>query len=396
MTKPTARLSAVKLKTAKPGKLQDGGGLILDKTEDGGKWLWRYRFAGASREMGLGSYPLVTLAEARRLRDKWALVLTDGKDPISERRRQIEAEKAAMAKTDPTLEEVAVMAFDGLKATLKGEGERGRWYSPLRVHVMPKIGKRKLSSLHQSDLAEALRPIWRKKHPTAQKAIQRLGIVFRWAKLAGYDCDPFTVDAAAHILGEVQHEPQGIEATPWRAMPALYAKLGGDLTSRRALRFMVLTCARADSVRGARFSEIEGNVWTVPGERMKSGKAFRYPLSPQALEIVAEAREGAVDDFLFPSYRRGACITETALLKALNTLGEAGRPHGFRSSFRTWVQDTRACDWDVAEMVLAHVVGGRVERTYARSDLLDERAAVMVRWADYVTAAPAVVVPLRA
>ena len=370
--------------------------MALSWTADGGKWLWRYRFAGTAREMGLGSYPTVGLADARKARDKWALVLAGGKDPISERRREIEAEKAAMAKVDPTLEEVAAMAFDGLKATLKGEGERGRWFSPLRVHVMPKIGKRRLSSLHQSDIAEALRPIWRKMHPTAEKAIQRLGIVFRWARLAGYDCEPFTIEAARHILGEVQHEPQGIEATPWRAMPALYAKLSADLTSHRALRFTMLTCARTDSVRGARFSEIDGAIWTAPGDRMKSGKPFRYPLPPQALEIVAEARSVAVDDFLFPSYRRGACITENALLKALNALGEAGRPHGFRSSFRTWVQETRACDYDVAETVLAHQVGGKVERTYARSDLLDERAAVMGRWADYVTATPAVVVALRA
>lgn len=396
MTKPNARLTAIAVKNAAPGKLHDGGGLTLDKTETGGKWIWRYRFAGASREMGLGTYPTVSLADARKARDKWALTLAGGIDPISERRRQIEAERAAIDKADPTLAEVAERAFDGLKATLKGEGERGRWFSPLRVHVMPKIGKRRLSSLHQTDIADALRQIWRKKHPTAEKAIQRIGIVFRWARLAGYDCDPFTVEAARHILGEVQHTPQGIEATPWREIPALYASLSSGFASHQALRMTILTCARTDSVRGMRFSEIDGAVWTVPGARMKSGKAFRYPLPPQALEIVAECRDSAVDDFLFPSYRRGACISEAALLKALNALQEPGRPHGFRSSFRTWVQDTRACDYDVAETVLAHQVGGKVERTYARSDLLDERAAVMTRWADFATGIGAVVVPIRA
>lgn len=396
MTGPTNRLTAIKITKAAPGRLQDGGGLILEKTATGGKWSWRYRFAGADREMGLGTFPTVSLAEARRARDKWALVLAGGVDPISERKRQIAAEKAAMDKEDPTLEEVAALAFDGIKATLKGEGERGRWYSPLRLHVMPKIGKRRLSSLHQTDIADCLRPIWRKKHPTAEKAIQRLGIVFKWARLAGYDCDTFTVDAARHILGEVQHTPQGIEATPWRDLPALFKRLDSGSSSHQALRMTILTCARTDSVRGMRFSEIDGAVWTVPAERMKSSEAFRYPLSQAAQTLVEECRATAVDDYLFPSYRRGKCLTETALLKALDVMGEAGRPHGFRSSFRMWVQDTRACDYDVAETVLAHKVGGRVERTYARSDLLDERAAVMQRWADFVTGEGAQVVQLRA
>jgi integrase len=399
MTRATNRLTAIKIKATEAGKLQDGGGLILDKTATGGKWIYRYRFAGQRREMGLGSFPGVTLADARKARDRWATALADGKDPITERKRLLADEKAALDRKDPTLFEITATVFDALKGKLRGEGTRGRWRSPLDTHVLPKIGKRRLSDLHQTDIHDAIKPIWTAKNATAEKAMQRLGIIFRNAKLMGYDCDPFTIDAARYMLGEVIREPVGIVHTPWREVPALFQRLGGGSAGHQCLRMIILTAARSDSVRGMRFSEIDGDVWTVPADRMKgrAGKVqpFRVPLSPAALEVVRECAETAQDDYLFPSYRQGACISQTAILKALNAVNEAGRPHGFRSSFREWVQDTNACSYDVAETVLAHAVGGKVERTYARSDLLDARRVVMGKWADHVTGEATKVVRLR-
>ena len=154
---------------------------------------------------------------------------------------------------------------------------------------------------------------------------------------------------------------------------------------------MILTATRTDSVRGMHFDEIDGDIWTVPAERMKGAQGkvrdFRVPLPPAALAIVDDLRPFR-SGLLFPG-STGRPLTSKALEKALNTLGEAGRPHGFRTSFRTWVQDTRAADWDVAETALAHVIGNRIERSYARSDLLDQRRALMARWAAFVTGAEA-------
>jgi integrase len=395
MTKPINRLTAVKIKAAAPGKHQDGGGLVLVKTASGGSWVYRYSFAGTRREMGLGSYSELSLADARKARDRWLAVLSEGRDPITDRRRQIAAEKSAMARLDPTLEDAATACFQAIQAGLKGDGERGRWMSPIKTHILPKLGKRRMSDLHQTDIADALRPIWKTKPPTAEKAMQRLGIIWRWAAQAGYPCDPAIVAAARHMLGQVAHAPVGIVATPWRAIPGLYARLDHGTASHDALRLTILTCARTDSIRGMRFDEIAGEVWTVPGARMKSGQPFRYPLPPAAMGIIATRREVIRGDLVFPSSKPGACITEAALLKALNALGEAGRPHGFRTSFRTWAQEM-AVSYDVAETVLAHQVGGRVERSYARSDLLDLRRAVMLRWAEYATGQGAVVVAIRA
>jgi integrase len=397
MTRAKNNLTAVAIAAAPAGKLSDGAGLVLVKTDTAGKWLWRYSFAGSRREMGLGSYPAVTLATARKSRDKWAGVLAGGKDPITERERQRDAEKAEMDRTDPTLAEVAVTVFEARKAGLRGDGTRGRWFSPLAVHVLPKIGGMRISQIHQSDIHRTLKPIWATKVATAEKTIQRLGVIFRQAKLMGLECDPFTVDAARHMLGEVRHEAEPITATPWQDIPDLYARLCDRGVSHQALRMMILTAVRSAGVRGMRFGEVDGDIWTVPADRVKGreGKAkpFRVPLSQAALDVLAVSSEYA-PDYVFPGQGRSDCISDVAIQKALNMLGEAGRPHGFRTSFRTWCEETEQ-PWDAAETALGHTIKGKVERAYARSDLLDRRRVVMDRWAAHVTGQAANVVRLR-
>lgn len=367
--------------------MHDGGGLILVRSTVGGNWIFRYSISGRRREMGLGPYPTVTLAEARQARDRWETVLRSDRDPIAERRRQREAEIAARDAVDPTLEELVRTVFDAIKGGLRGGGDRGRWMSPLAVHVLPKIGQRRAATLTATDLSDALQSLWREKHPTAEKAIQRLGIVYRRGKLMGLPVDPFTVLSAQHILGEVHHENEHIAATRWQDAPALYQKLGGLAAGRMALRMTMLTLARSASVRGMRFDEVEGNVWTIPAERMKGrqGKVrdFRVPLSAPAMQLL-EASAEVSEDFVFPSYYAGRGVSETALRNVLNNVGEAGRIHGFRTTFRTWVQDNEICSRDVAETVLAHKIAGKTEASYARSDLLDRRREVMAAWATYL------------
>lgn len=391
-------LTAIQIKNAAPGRLSDGRGLILVKTSPtNGRWVYRYQLHGKRRDMGLGSWPMLSLADARKERDLWAREQAAGRDPISVRAAQVEAEKASRDKDDPTLADMTQLVFEARRDSLRGGGTRGRWLSPLTTHVLPKLGKRRMSEIHQTDIKTALSPIWRSKHPTAKKAIERLRIVFREARAVGVDCDPFVVDAAERLLGIVRHEPKHIASTPWQEIPALYARLNGRQSSHLCLRWMILTCVRADGCRGAHASEIDGDLWTVPADRIKGQEGrvrdFRVPLSPAAQEL-AQSLQGGPTDLLFPG-DTGAPITTTALQKALNTLGEAGRPHGFRSSFRAWVQDTDAASYEVSETILGHKVGNKVERAYARSDLLDRRRTVMDAWARYVTGAEANVVTLR-
>lgn len=356
-----AKLTNLAIRKSGPGRLGDGNGLELERTEAGGKWIWRYSFAGKRRRMGLGTYPIISLADARRERDRWAAVLATGADPIGERRAAIEAAQAEMDREDPTLTELAEMVLEAKSDGLRGGGTPGRWMSPLTTHVLPKIGRRRISTLKAADIREALRPIWRTKHPTAEKAIQRLHIIFRQGKLIGYDCDPFTVDSAKHMLGEVLHEQIPITATAWQDIPILYEKLDGRGPVAACLQVMILTLVRSAGCRGATFNEFDGDVWTVPASRMKGRKGkvsdFRVPLSPEALRVLEGQRAyGGVYVF---SALRGQPVSDTALAKHLTELGEAGRPHGFRTSFRTWVQDTDATSWDAARPFSAITSVGR-------------------------------------
>lgn len=204
----------------------------------------------------------------------------------------------------------------------------------------------------------------------------------------GMPCDPFTVEQAVERLGEWRHAPVHIASTPWRDVPALYARLANEGPSHLCLRLMILTAVRSDAARGLRFDEVVGDVWTVPASRMKGteGKVgpFRVPLVPAALAVLEEAGKAATGPLAFAG-TTGNPVSTTALEKALNALGEAGRPHGFRSSFKDWTRETGLATWEVAETALAHKVSGAVERSYARSDLLDQRREAKTLWAAHVT-----------
>lgn len=393
------KLTANGIKNATDGKLYDGSGLMLVKKGETGKWVFRYSIHGRRRDMGLGAWPALTLANARKERDRWLDELAAGADPKAVRDSQAAEAKAAFDRNDPTFAAMVETVFEARKEGLRGQGKNGRWMSPLKLHLFPKIGRKRMSQIHQTEIRDALKPIWKTKHPTAQKAIQRTRIVFRDARLSGVECDPFTVDAAQHMLGVVNHRPKHIEATPWQDIPALYERLSQtNAVTHLCLRFLILTAVRSHAARGARFEEIDDSVWTVPADRIKGQegmvKDFRVPLSIEASRVVKICAEASTE-FLFPSVRPGRHIWDASLDKAMNDLRQAGRPHGLRTSFRTWVQDNETATYDVTETALGHVIGGKVERAYARSDLIDQRRALMQRWADFVTGEKAKVVRIR-
>ena len=168
------RLSAALVKAAPAGKHCDGGGLWLVKRPDGGaQWVLRYTIHGRRREMGLGSVPDVSLAAARQMAERWRAAAAANLDPIKVRER--EAREAARA--DISLAVITDAAFEARKAELKGDGQAGRWLSPLQNHVLPKLGKVPVTDIDQRDIRDTLAPIWHTKADAARKALNRLGIV---------------------------------------------------------------------------------------------------------------------------------------------------------------------------------------------------------------------------
>lgn len=379
------KLSAKKVDKVEPGKYSDGGGLWLFKRPDGGaQWVLRVTVHGRRREMGLGNLAEVSLREARESAEKWRAVVRDGKDPIKERERI----KREAARADNTLKAVAEEAFEARKAELKGDGKAGRWFSPLELHVLPKIGKVPVEEIDQRDIRDALAPIWHEKADTARKAMNRLSIVMRHAAAMGLDVDVQATEKAKALLGKSRHEAANIPALPWKEVPAFYKSLNDGTVTHLALRLLILTALRSMPVRYCRLDEIDGDVWTIPAKNMKGRKGqvedFRVPLSEEALAVIEEAKPHARDGYLFPSVRKGV-ISDATMSRLMERRPMEARPHGFRSSFRTWCAEATDISEEVAETALAHVAGSKIVRTYRQTDFLEQRRVLMERWAGFVT-----------
>ena len=388
------RLSAQFVKSAPVGKHCDGAGLWLVKRDDGGaQWVQRVTVHGRRREMGLGGYPALGLADARKLSERWRKLAAAGRDPIKERK----AEERAARREDITLEIITADAFEARKAELKGDGKAGRWLSPLTLHVLPKLGKVPVTDLDQRDIRDTLAPLWHTKAATAHKAMDRLSIVMKHAAALGLDVDLQATVKAKALLGKSRHQPKNIPAMDWRDVPDFYASLEEPTLMHLALRLLILTGVRSSPLRNIRLDQIEDDVWTIPADAMKGRKGmtddFRVPLSQEAQHIIELASSHARNGFLFPN-RRGGVISDMTLSRHMERRGLEARPHGFRTSLRTWLAEATDAPHEVAEGMLAHVVDGGVVRAYRRTDYLEQRAKLADRWADLVTGSAGQVVKL--
>jgi integrase len=380
------RLSAVSVRSAKPGKHCDGGGLWLYCGTDGtSRWVLRLHVHGKRREMGLGAFPAVSLASAREQAERWRAVAASGRDPIRVR----ETEARAAARSDISLSHVTAEAFEARKAELKGDGEAGRWMSPLAIHVLPKIGNLPVTEINQRDIHEVISPIWHSKADTARKALNRLAIVLRHGAAMGLEVDLQATDKARALLGKSRHQPKPIPAMPWAEVPAFYASLETPTITHLALRLMILTGVRSKPLRAIRLDQIEGDVWTVPGEDMKGRKGrtpdYRVPLSKEALRVIDLAKAHERRGYLFPNQSGRGFVSDRALQNHLERQDLEARPHGFRTSLRVWLAEATDAPHEVAEAMLAHTADSGVVRAYRRTDFLEQRRALAERWADHVT-----------
>ena len=379
------RLSSAFIKSAPHGKHSDGQGLWLIKRTDGGaQWVLRISLGGKRREMGLGSVNEVSLKEVRELASEYRKLAKQGIDPINSRL----AEKRALLKPGKSLAEISQAAYEAKKAELKNDGINARWFSPLQLHVLPKLGRLSVEVITQQDIAEALQPIWHQKAATAKKAIGRLSIVLTYAAAAGYDVDLNAIAKAKALLGKHRHQTQNIPALAWRQVPDFYSSLTEPTIIHLALKLLILTGVRSYAIRNAHLDQFDGNTWIIPAENMKGQitqtNDFHVPLSAEAQIVISTAMHFARDGFLFPGIRSGV-ISDASLARLMERRGMTERPHGFRSSLRTWLAETTNASEQVAETILAHKVGTKTIRAYRRTDHFEERSVLMERWARHVT-----------
>jgi integrase len=379
------KLSAVAVKSCGPGKYNDGHGLWLVKRQDGGaQWVLRLAVFGKRREMGLGSLVDVSLRQARERAAHWRSVAQTGKDPIEERQR-LALEKR---RSDTSLRSIAVEAFEARKAELKGDGRAGRWFSPLEVHVLPRIGSMPVELIHQESIKGVLAPLWHTKADVARKALNRLSIVLRYAAAKGIDVDLQATAKAKELLGKSRHQTQHIPAIPWRDVPAFYRSLQDITVTNLALRLIILTGARSLPIRMLRVEHIRDDVWVIPGVLMKGRKGatsdFRIPLSSEAMKVISLAMPFARNGLLFAA-PRGGPISDATMARLMERREMDARPHGFRTSLRMWLAEETDAPHEIAEMMLSHAFGTSVSRAYQRSDFLEQRHLLIERWGQHVS-----------
>lgn len=395
MARTLHKLTDAKAKSAlKPGRHSDGGGLYLNVTPTGSKsWVFMWVRDGKRREMGLGAYPVVSLAAARKKAQECREDVAAGRDPIAERAKEAE----------PSFGECADRFLASMEASWRNEKHRAQWRMTLTEYCKP-IQSKRVSQIGTDDVLKVLQPIWGSKPETASRLRGRIERVLDYARAKGWRNGENPALWRGHlknILPPRQKLTRGHHAAmPYRDVPAFMKRLrNADAMAARALEFLILTASRSGEVYGAKWSELdlEAGIWTVPAERMKAGKEHRVPLSRQALALVKKLHELRMSDYVLPGHRPKCPLSSSAMEMLLRRMKvEAFTVHGFRSAFRDWAGDETTFPREIAEAALAHRVGDATELAYRRADALSKRKKLMQAWADYLDREKSVaVVPFK-
>ncbi|MCX5616350.1 integrase arm-type DNA-binding domain-containing protein [Bombella sp. TMW 2.2559] len=371
----------------KPYRKADSGGLAIRVLPNGTKlWQFRYRVGGKENTFSIGPYPEVSLAQARTARDEAKAELRANRDPNITKKQ----EKAAAAGVKNRLQSVGE---DWLEANT------GRWTpkhagqvrSTLEKFVWPKLGNVPVAEITPPMILAVVRSIEQKAAiETSRRVLQRIKSLFTHAIAHGLT-DNNPAANLSSVLAPVVHQRRPAITE----LPGLY-QLFADVqshpaqpTTLLALRFLALTGVRPGEVCGALWSEIDGDVWKIPAERMKMKRAHVVPLSRQALEVLEVLRElTGKAPYLFPSrYNVNNPMSGNTLGYCLNRAGYQGVhcPHGFRSSLSTIMNSRRPQDGAFIELILAHEKNDKIAAAYNRAQHIEERRAILQEWADLIS-----------
>ncbi len=377
-----------------PGRWSVGGvdGLALQVTEAGARsWVLRLRVAGSQREMGLGSFPTITLADAREKARVHRTKIAAGQDPILIRRQTASAAVAERA-AQQTFASVASQYVAQHEKGWKNKKHGAQWTATLETYAAPIVGRLLIRDVTTAHVIRVLEPIWLTKTETATRVRSRMELVLDFAAARGLreGLNPArwrgNLDAALpkpSKVAKVQHHA----ALDIREMVDFMARLNTlPGNGARALEFAVFTAARSGEVRGAKWMEIDllNSLWTIPAARMKSGREHRVPLSRPAIRLLRELPTADKDDLVFPGV--DGQLSDMTLTAVLRRMKVDATVHGFRSTFRDWISESTAHSTEVAEMALSHAVGDKVEAAYRRGDLFEKRVALMSEWGSFLRA----------
>jgi integrase len=393
MARLIQKLTEAKIRTLTAGLHHDGAGLYLQIKPGGARsWIYRFRLNGRTRDQGLGALADVSLVKARDKAGAARALVNDGIDPIEHTRAQAVIPAAPKRHFAPTFEEVAEAYMADRLKRLRSEVHRHQWRQTLVDYAYPVIGKMPVNEIETNDVLAVLKPIWENKCETATRLRGRIERILARATVEGLrrGANPATwrghLQEALPARSEVQ-PVQHFRAMEFRDLPAFMTEFCQiDTVGAVALRFLILTAARAGEVLGARWSENDWTekTWTVPASRAKTNRDHIVPLSTGALAALREVEplRGVSEDLIFPG-RRGGLSSMTFLVLLQRRMNRAVTAHGFRSAFRDWCGDEGDVPRELAEASLAHVIKDQVERAYRRKSAVERRRTVMQQWCDY-------------
>jgi integrase len=374
----------------KPGLYSDGGGLYLQVSRDGVRsWIFRFKTAaGRERYFGLGPLHTVSLKQARQRAVVCRQQRLDGIDPIEHRKAARNAAAVAAAKS-MTFRQCAEAYIAAHQSDWSSAKHAKQWTSTLETYAYPIIGDLSAHSIGLDLIIKVLEPIWQAKATTASRLRGRIESVLDWATVRGFRSGENPARWKGHLetLFSKKSASRHFAALPYPEIAPFMTELRAVAgVAARALELAILTVKRTDEVIGARWSEIdlEGRLWVIPAERMKTRREHRLPLSEPAVAILAQLWELRENDFVFPGIRPGQPIGDAAMRRILAQMGRGDlTAHGFRSTFTDWCTEQTNAATETREVALAHAVSNKVEAAYRRGDLFEKRRQLAEAWARY-------------
>lgn len=394
-------------------------GLLLQITPTGGRsWVLRIKVGGRRRNIGLGGYPDVTLAQARERAREAKGKVWQGVDPVEER-KAIRAALVAAARRGLTFADALDRYATEKVKEFRNEKYRDQWRATVESYAVPELGNLLVADIALQDVLRVLQPIWESKTETASKLRQRIERILDYATVQGHREGPnparwkgnldMVLAAPSKVSGGANYPALQLDDVSrwWQALQ------GRDGMGAAALRFQALTATRTGAIRFATWSEIDlqAKTWTIqPGRKSSkiapNDRPKRIPLTDEMVALLEALPRFEGNDLVFPAPRGGA-LSDATLGKVMRSIheadvkaggkgyvdaatGEQAVPHGLRSTFRTWVAERTRFDGDMAEIALFHKVGSKVQQAYDRSDQVEKRRGMMAAWGRFLQGAQVV------
>jgi hypothetical protein len=346
-------------------------------------WIFRYTFQGKRLAVSFGPYPDVSLRQARERAIEARNLINKGTNPLKEKKA---SETQNLSERILNFQDFALDYIETMRPQWRNQKHGDQWVATVTNYAFPIIGSMSLDVIDTQQIMEILSPIWHSKAETASRLRGRIEKILSAAitrKLRTGANPAIWKGHLENLLPTQRASDKHHEALPYREIPEFISKLrGAEGVSALALEFAILNASRTGEVLMGLRSEVEGNVWNIPGNRMKAGRMHQVPLCERSLDLLLVSKSfDPNSQYLFS--RNGKPLSNMALLMMARRMKVGLTVHGFRSSFRDWVSEETDHSPEVAEMALAHTIGNKVEKAYRRGNLLERRRRLMQDWETY-------------